>query len=172
MMGKIILDSDGLIKLQKAGLLELLASRCDCIIPEAVYKESVVEGKKGLYEDAFLIEEIVHEKIDRIEIDKPTDEMEEIDKDKIRSLGEGEKEVFRLYVQEEADAVVSDDRAFLNMLDRSENIEYFTPCNVIQIMYRKEIITKKEALTCMDKIKELVRNDVHKKVTKKIKGGE
>ena len=171
-MGKIILDSDGLIKLQKAGLLKILASRCDCIIPEAVYKESVVDGKKGLYEDAFLIEDIVQEKIDRIEIDDHTKNLEKISKDKLESLGKGEKEAFQLYFREQADAVISDDRAFLKVLDRFDNVKYFTPCNTIYIMYKKEIINKKESLKSIDNIKELIRNEVYEIVKTKIKGGE
>ncbi|MFW5927682.1 MAG: hypothetical protein ACOCSL_00660 [Thermoplasmatota archaeon] len=171
-MSKTILDSDGLIKLQKAGLLELLASRCDCLIPEAVYKESVVEGKKGLYEDAFLIEDIIQEKIERIEIGDHGKDLEKISKDKLESLGKGEKETFQLYFQEEADAVVSDDRAFLKFLDRFDDVNYFTPCNTIYIMYKKGIITKKESLKSMDKIKKLIRNDVYEVVKTKIKGGE
>ncbi len=171
-MGKIILDSDGLIKLQKSGLLKLLASRCDCIIPEAVYKESVVDGKKGLYEDAFLIEDIVQEKIDRIKIDDNKKNLEKISKDKLESLGKGEKETFHLYFQEQADAIVSDDRAFLKVLDRFSNVKYFTPCNTIYIMYKKGIINKKESLKSIGNIKELVRNDVYEIVKTKIKGGE
>ncbi len=166
------MDSDGLIKLQKAGVLKLLASRCDCIIPEAVYKESIVEGKKGLYEDAFLIEEIVNEEIDRIEVDDHTDELDKTDRAELQPLGKGEREVFQLYFQEKADAVVSDDRAFLNFLDRSSDVEYFTSCNTIYIMYKKEIMTKRESLSSMDKIKELVRDEVYEIITKKIKGGE
>ncbi|MFW6305546.1 MAG: hypothetical protein ACOC1V_07200 [Candidatus Saliniplasma sp.] len=171
-MSKIVLDSDGLIKLQKAGVLKVLASRCECVIPEAVYKESVEDGKKGLYEDAFLIEKIVDDEIKRVKINRPIEELEKIEENKLDSLGEGEKEVFQLYFQEEVDAVISDDRAFLNILDRLSDIDYLTPCNAIYIMYKKGIITKKESLMGLNQIKDLVRFDVYQKVIKKIKGGE
>lgn len=172
-MGKIVLDSDGLIKLQKAGVLKTLASRYECIIPEAVYKESVEEGKKGLYEDAFLIEDVVEEGIKKIEIsDRPSDKIVKIDEDDLESLGYGEKEVFQLYFQEGADAVISDDRAFLKTLDRYDKVEYFTPCNAVYILYKKGIVTKEESLKGLDQIKDLVRKEVYNKVIKKIKGGE
>ncbi len=171
-MSKIVLDSDGLIKLQKAGVLRALASRCECIIPEAVYKESVEDGKKGLYEDAFLIEEVVEEDMDKIKVSDRNDELEKIDEERLGSLGKGEKEVFQLYFQEEVDAILSDDRAFLNTLDRFSDVEYFTPCNTIYIMYKKGIISKKESLKGLNQIKGLVRTDVYKKVIRKIKGGE
>lgn len=171
-MGKIVLDSDGLIKLQKAGVLQALASRCECIIPEAVYEESVEDGKKGLYEDAFLIEEIVEEEMMRIKVSDRNDELEKIDEEKLSSLGKGEKEVFQLHFQEEVDAIVSDDRAFLNTLDRFSDVEYFTPCNTIYIMYKKGIISKKGSLKGLNQIKGLVRTEVYKKVIRKIKGGE
>lgn len=166
------MDSDGLIKLQKAGVLKSLASRTGCIITEAVYKESVEDGKSGLYEDAFLIEEIVEEEIKRIKVSDQNEELKKIDEERLESLGEGEKEVFQLYFQVEADAIVSDDRAFLTTLDRFNEVEYFTPCNTIYIMYKKGMITKKESLTGLDQIKDLVRTDVYKKVVKKIEGGE
>ena len=166
------MDSDGLIKLQKAGVLKLMASRCECIIPEAVYKESVEDGKRGLYEDAFLIEEIVEEDIKKIKVSDQNEELKKIDEGKLESLGEGEKEVFQLYFQVKADAIISDDRAFLSTIDRFSDVEYFTPCNTIYIMYKKGMITKKASLMGLDQIKALVRTDVYKKVVKKIKGGE
>jgi len=136
-MSKVVMDSDGLIKLQKAGVLKLMASRCECIIPEAVYKESVEDGKRGLYEDAFLIEEIVEEDIKKIKVSDQNEELKKIDEGKLESLGEGEKEVFQLYFQVKADAIISDDRAFLSTIDRFSDVEYFTPCNTIYIMYKK-----------------------------------
>jgi len=166
------MDSDGLIKLQKAGVLKLMASRCECIIPEAVYKESVEDGKRGLYEDAFLIEEIVEEDIKKIKVSDQNEELKKIDEGKLESLGEGEKEVFQLYFQVKADAIISDDRAFLSTIDRFRNVEYFTPCNTIYIMYKKGMITKKVSLMGLNQIKDLVRTDVYEKVVKKIKGGE
>ncbi|MBS3789056.1 hypothetical protein KGY79_12785 [Candidatus Bipolaricaulota bacterium] len=51
-MSKIILGSDGLLKLKKAGLLSALVDRHKCLIPKAVYKETVTQGKKELYEGA------------------------------------------------------------------------------------------------------------------------
>jgi len=150
----------------------MLASTCECVIPEGVYKESVEDGKKGFYEDAFLIEEIVNEEIERKEVDHERDELEKIDDGILESLGRGEKEVFQLYFQVKADAIISDDRAFLNMLDRYSDVKYFTPCNAIYIMYKKHIIRQNESLNGLYEIKDLVREDVYNKAIKKIKGGE
>ncbi len=171
-MSKVILDSDGLIKLQKSGMLRVLVSSCECIIPEAVYEESVEEGKKRLYEDAFILEDIVEEGIKRIKINRKEKILQNID-DRLESLGKGEKEVFHLYFQEEADAVISDDRAFLNILDLSkDDVKYLTPCNAIYILFKKDHISKEIALRGLCQIKELVREDVYYRTITKIKGGE
>lgn len=170
-MSRVVLDSDGLIKLLKAGILRVLVSSCECIIPEAIYEESVEEGKKELYEDAFILEDIVKEGIKRIEVDHEELDLEKIDEANLDIFGKGEKEVFRLYFQEEAEAVISDDRAFLNLLDKEE-VKYFTPCNASYTMYEKDLINVDESIEGLDEIKGLVRDDVYERTIKKIKGGE
>ena len=54
----IILDVDGLIKLNRAGVLDLLAASYECSIPSAVYQEEVVNAK-GTYPDAEQIDRII-----------------------------------------------------------------------------------------------------------------
>lgn len=50
-------DADGLIKLGKSGALGVLLSAVEVLVPEAVYREAVTEGKKEMHEDAFELEE-------------------------------------------------------------------------------------------------------------------
>lgn len=50
-MSKLVFDSDGLIKLQKAGVLKMLATSHECLVPKKVYEESVERGKAELYGD-------------------------------------------------------------------------------------------------------------------------
>lgn len=54
-----MLDSDGLIKLAKAEVLEAVAKSWTCVIPQAVYEETVERGKKAAYPDATRIEQII-----------------------------------------------------------------------------------------------------------------
>ena len=61
-MGKIVSNATPLIYLAKAGILEVLHSLFDVIlIPEAVYEEVVIKGKRSGQRDAFLIEKAVQE---------------------------------------------------------------------------------------------------------------
>ena len=60
-MSKIVADADGLIKLGKSGALEALLSVAEVMVPEAVYEEAVITGKKEMYEDAAELERTLRE---------------------------------------------------------------------------------------------------------------
>ena len=176
-MSKIILDSDGLINLKKAGLLSALVDRHKCLIPKAVYKETVTRGKKELYEDAFGIEEIVEENIECKQA-KKSDESEQVLESKDpTTLGKGEKQTLRLHFQEKGDAVISDDRTFLNLLVRynqegeSKKVAFMTLANVIVAMADKEIITADKAKRGLNKIKDLIRDSSYQTALEELKGG-
>ncbi|MBS3792770.1 MAG: hypothetical protein V5A77_05695 [Candidatus Bipolaricaulota bacterium] len=178
-MSKLILDSDGLIKLQKAGLVKILAERHDCLIPEAVYPETVTKGKKELYEDAFEIEEIVEESIE-LKKDKKSDKDKQVlSSGDPTSLGKGEKQTLRIYFQEKGDAIISDDRTFLNLLDRnnqkseSEEVPFITPANAIVAMADKGVISNEEAKRGLEQIKYLIRGNSYQRALEKLeRGGE
>lgn len=46
---KVVLDSDGLIKLAKAGVLDVMVGTWECLVPRAVYVETVERGVQGAY---------------------------------------------------------------------------------------------------------------------------
>jgi len=60
-MNTIVLDSDALIKLTKAGCLGKILGTIDCFISNKVYEETVINGMKRFYEDAFQIDKLVRE---------------------------------------------------------------------------------------------------------------
>ena len=60
-MNTIVLGSDALIKLTKAGCLEKILGTIDCSISREVYEETVISGMKKFYEDAFQIDRLVRE---------------------------------------------------------------------------------------------------------------
>lgn len=178
-MSKIVFDSDGLIKLEKAGLLDLLADRYHCLVPEAVYKETVIKGKKGLYEDAFEIEEIVEEKIDCIKVEETDKAKKILEIGDPTSLGQGEKRALGLYFQEEGDVVLSDDRTFLNLLARHEQttenireVPFLTPANVIVEMARKGIISSEQAREGLNRIKGLIRESSYRQALQDLDRGD
>jgi hypothetical protein len=62
----LFLDADSLIKLNRVGVLELVARVFECIIPEAVYLEAVVNARARGYADAEAIDRTVQELISLI----------------------------------------------------------------------------------------------------------
>jgi len=178
-MSKLILDSDGLIKLQKAGLLKLLAERHDCLIPEAVHRETVTRGKEELYEDAFEIEEIVEKSIELKKARKSDKDKRVLSSGDPTSLGKGEKQALRLYFQEKGDAIISDDRTFLNLLEGNnqkseyEEVLFITPASAIVAMANKGIISNEEAKRGLEQIKYLIRRNSYRMALEKLdRGGE
>jgi len=176
-MGKIVLDSDGLIKLQKAGLLETFCKACDCLIPEAVHHESVARGKEELYEDAFGIEEIVETNVEVKQPGESQSAQEALKKGAPALLGQGEKEALSLYFEQEAAAIVSDDRAFLNLLRRyneeakEKNVAFLTPANAIVALERRGAISKEEAKEGLKKIKAIIRQNVYESAVEDLQSG-
>ena len=51
----VVFDSDGLIKLAKAGALERVLEAWTCLVPRAVYVETVERGLEAAYPDAAAI---------------------------------------------------------------------------------------------------------------------
>jgi hypothetical protein len=49
---RVVLDSDGLIKLAKAGALQHVIEAWMCFVPRAVYVETVERGLEAAYPDA------------------------------------------------------------------------------------------------------------------------
>lgn len=171
------MDSDGLIKLQKSGLLSALIERFTCLIPRAVYRETVTRGKKELYEDAFELEEVIEKNIECIKAKKTEDSERILGSNNVTSLGKGEKQALRLYFQESGEAVISDDRTFLNLLDQtnreaeSEDVPFMTPTNVVVAMANKGIISVNEAKKGMEEIKGLIREISYQKALEELQRG-
>ena len=163
-MFRIVLDSDGLIKLEKSGMLRVLCKTHTCIIPEGVFEETVKQGKIELYADAFRLEEEIKGKV---EVKEAAENFRATEITKGKSLGKGEREVLHLFFNETADAIVSDDRSFLNLLEE-KGIAFLNPAKAIVFLKRKDRIKKEEALEALNKIKELIRKDVYEKAKEEV----
>ena len=117
----LILDADSLIKLNRVGALGVVSGAFECVIPEAVYQEAVVNAKARGYADAETTDGIIRELI-TIVVANPLDSL-----DISRNIGPGETEVLALAQQgNETAFVVSDDedflmKTFLGMPDEGES---------------------------------------------------
>jgi len=134
------------------------------MIPEGVFEETVKQGKIELYPDAFRLEKEIKEKV---EVKEVVENAKATEITKGKSLGKGEREVLHLFFNEDADAIISDDRSFLNLLEE-EGIAFLNPANIIVFLKRKKRIKKEEALDALNKIKELIRKEVYEKAKEEV----
>ena len=140
-MTSLVLDSDSLIKLTKAGAKEFMVKHFQVIIPYRVKYESVDQaaGKP----DAIMIEENIRaKKIEVIQTQKKDTHVE----NHIRDIGlkGGEQEVYRLSIQNEYDLLSSDDQKFLRLLQLLGK-KAVTPASIIVLLYHNKEINREKA---------------------------
>ena len=153
-----VLDSDGLIKLTKAGVIEDLAKYRKCIITQEVFNEAVKRGKEGLYEDAYVIEDLINRRLLTIKKVKSTE---------LPELGKGEASSLEIFKKGKYNAIITDDRKFLKVMEE-QNIPFMMPSDVIVRLLKRRKITAKKALEALEKIKPFIRKDVYEKAKSEV----
>jgi predicted nucleic acid-binding protein len=121
-----------------------------CSITEEVYDETVIRGMERAHDDAYKINGLIKEgklKVENIKNNKLVENMLEN-----RTFGVGECSTLHLFHNLYAKVIVTDDRAFLNLLDRN-NISYIIPTDLIVRLYELKVITKDESINSLDAIK-------------------
>jgi predicted nucleic acid-binding protein len=152
---KIVCDADGLIKMNKAGILATLAQHARLFIGPEVFREVITAGKAQGYLDAIEIEHVVEQHMYRTEpqSDVPTD---------LRlpasNFGTGEREALALYESEDADAILSDDRGFLSALEMYQ-IPYVTPAAVVVVLCEWQALSVEAARHVLALLRPLIRNE-------------
>lgn len=169
-MKKIVIDSDGLIKLNKAGVLVKFLSLYKCLIPEEVYKEAVLKGKRELYEDAFELEKILKNMNVEILRAEFNEKAESIIKG-VTGLGNGEKAVLHLFFNNENAIILSDDRRFINLLEKNR-IPFITPGNVLLHLVERGNISKAEGLESLERLRPYIRGVIYEKIKSILLGGK
>lgn len=150
---KIVMDSDCLVKLSKAGAKEAIVSAMEVSITPLVKKETVDEAKANGYRDAFMIEEnIDKELLHVVKLQGKTLP--------VVSVIKGEKEVVSLFSQGNYDAIASDDKRFLKKLD-SAKIPYLTPAACLIYLYKSNKIKKAEVAGMLEALKPFISRDEH-----------
>lgn len=157
-MSKFVIDADGLIKLGKAGVLGALIESHEVLVPKAVYEEAVERGKRELYEDAFELERLLGDEkvsIIRPSLEPQADRMLE----GVTSLGAGERNTLHLHFAERADAVLSDDRVFLNFLGR-HSIPCVASVNAVVALTGAGRLSFEEGSKALERLSVYVRSEV------------
>lgn len=154
-MSIIVIDADGLIKLGKSGALPALLRAARVLVPRTVWKEAVEEGKRGMHEDAHVLERVLTTEPDGAEV---------VDVGRILdiggSFGSGEAAAFAAFHQYGADAVLTDDRAFLGLLAGSNPpVPALVPTAAIVGLAEGGHFTLSEARTALGKLESSVRED-------------
>ncbi|KAF5424391.1 MAG: putative nucleic acid-binding protein, contains PIN domain, partial [Candidatus Methanocomedens sp.] len=112
--------------------------------------ETVIRGMERAHDDAYEINELVKEgklKVENIKNNKLVESMFEN-----RTFGAGECSTLHLFHNSDTKVIVTDDRAFLNLLDKN-NIPYIIPTDLIVRLYELKVITKDESINSLDAIK-------------------
>ncbi len=121
-----------------------------CSITEEVYDETVIRGMERAHGDAYEINGLIKEgklKVKNTKNNKSVENMLEN-----RTFGAGECSTLHLFHNSDAKVIVTDDRAFLNLLDKN-NIPYIIPTDLIVRLYELKVITKDESINSLDAIK-------------------
>ena len=149
-MVKLILDADASIKLSKISLIEELVNAFEIILTKEVYEEQVVVGLKKSYPDASRVEGLVKSGKIRVK------EVESVYDDP--KLGKGEKSVINYCLSVGADLVVSDDEAFLKVLDEL-SIPYTPVAGSILMLVRHRGLTKEEGIRYLNSLKDMIKDE-------------
>ncbi len=154
---RVVLDSDGLIKLAKAGILETVVSAWDCLIPRAVYHETVERGKQAGYPDAVTIGDSLQPSMvhPRVRHARAANLLEGK-----HGLGRGEQDALHLFFSTRADGIVTDDAAFVSMLDQAR-IPYVSPALVLVQLTDQGLLEPRAALEGLERMRPSIRREVY-----------
>lgn len=149
----VVLDSDALIKLGKAGLLRAATRAWRCLVPDEVYPETVVRGLREAHPDADEIAALFSRGLERVRVRRRAAGL------RLGSgLGAGERAAATLMLQARADCVITDDRAFLREL-RRVGLPHVTPALAAVELFRSGALSPQEALASLERLRPMVRHD-------------
>ncbi len=140
----VVSDSCSLILVTKAKLLDIICEEFRIEIPEKVFEETILVGKKLNKADAFVIEKRINS--NKIIVKK----VEKRNNKKISqfNLDKGEEEAILLSIHNKAEFLLVDDKQAINTAKILE-INWITIPVLIQSFYEKKKISKNAALEAL-----------------------
>lgn len=149
-----------MIKLGKSGVLPALLSAARVLAPRAVWEEAVEEGKRGMYEDAFILERLLRKGGARVVGHEVGEEAEKLSRGLGESFGAGERAALAVFYAEGADAILTDDRVFLGLLAGADPpVSALVPTAAISALAEGGYITIEEAIEALGELEYSVRAD-------------
>lgn len=151
---RILLDADASIKLTKIGIIETFVFGFEVILTNEVYDEHVIAGLNRGYQDAKIMEKLVAE--GKVFVADVAEKPSAFDK---FILGRGEKSVINYYLGDNnIDLIVSDDEAFLKVLDRFD-IPFTPVAGVILMCVSLELISKEKGFMYLESLKPMIKDE-------------
>jgi len=138
---KIVMDSDVLIKLTKIGSKEIVGSHLDLSIPRKVSEETAMSS--GSFADAKLIQRNINEGIIHVS--------------ESFSHERGEVEALNLYRSGGFELIASDDKRFLNFLERN-NIPFLTSSSLLVYLLYKNKLSKNDTIKYINNLRPHISN--------------
>ncbi len=147
---KLLMDSDCLIKLTKAGLKELVGKNYTIFIPDVVKKEVVDSGKEKGCADATVVEDNI--KTGAIQIIR-----------KQLSYSKGDEAVIGLFQKIDCDAVATDDTKLIRRL-KLHGIPFILPALIFYKLLQNNMIEEKTARWALDQLTPFISKDEYSTV--------
>jgi rRNA-processing protein FCF1 len=147
---KLLMDSDCLIKLTKAGLKDLVGKNYMIFIPSVVQEEVVIAGKEKGCADATVVEENIKNGV--IQIIK-----------KRLSYATGDEAVIGLFQRTGYNAVATDDAKLIRRL-RLHNIPFILPALILFKLFQNNLIEEKTARWALDQLAPFISKDEYSTV--------
>ncbi|SPD72871.1 conserved hypothetical protein [uncultured Desulfobacterium sp.] len=147
---KILMDSDCLIKITKAGLKELIGRLHQIFIPETVQKEVVLAGKSKGCEDAFIVEENIKSNVIKVS-ESPS------------KFNNGDDALVEQFRNSDYDVAATDDAKLTRRLIAND-IPFILPALIIFKLFADNHIDRAAFSKAMDKLVPFISKDEYSTV--------
>ena len=139
-----------------------MLSAARVLVLRAVWVEAVEEGKREMYEDAHVLERVLEEGGAEVVGHETREEAEELLRASSASFGAGESAALAAFFAHEADAILTDDRAFLALLvGVSPSVPALVPTAAIVALAEGGEMSVAEAKAALGKIEHSVRAEAY-----------
>ena len=147
---KILMDSDCLIKITKAGLKDLIGRRYQIFIPDIVQKEVVTAGKEKGCEDALIVEKNIKANIINVSESQS-------------NFKNGDDALVDQFRKSDYDVAATDDAKLIRRLIAND-ISFILPALIIFKLFTDKQIDRASFSKAMDKLAPFISKDEYSTV--------